>query len=473
MIPNRAPLLKPESTPTKAGRREALHSFVIRGCEKNGIAVGDFYRHFFRRLDGLAPPDVGKECVTHLISHGSETSHHWIEVLVGAFGVSENLLWEMTARDINIGSGMPAPASPLRRWCAACLEHDLECDHGPYERLLWSLNLVKICPHHRTILQSSCPHCHRNDAKFLAAKILPGLCTHCSGWLGSSTGRITEISDDQSKYMLWVAQSFSDLLDAKATATKSGPREMLLALADFHYEGNCAKLARSIHRAKSTVSTWTTGAGAMGWQTLCDASYAFHVPMKDILEGNLDAVQTSVVRTLPFIATDRKVRKRIEQPETGRVQEYLQTLLEGGHPRMLSMTAVGRSLNVEPREIRRLVPPDLYRLASATIKRRLTEYRRWQHEFRWNNINLVLKTIVERSTSTQNQISRRAIFAELNAAGLWPTFSEVPTLWKLLADARRLVEQEREASRPESTPGPNPIVGSEFRMGDSDPYSAR
>ena len=253
MIPNRAPLLKPASTPTDGGKREALHSFVVRGCEKNGITVGDFYRHFFRRRNGLVPPDVGREGVTYLISHGSETSRHWIEVLGETFGVPESLLWEMTARDINISSGMPAPASPLRRWCTACLEHDLECDHGPYERLLWSLNLVKICPHHRTVFQSSCPHCHRNNAKVLAAKILPGFCTYCSGWLGSSTRRIPETSDDQSKYMLWVAQSFSDLLDAKATATESGPRETLLALADFHYEGNRAKLARSIHRAKSTV----------------------------------------------------------------------------------------------------------------------------------------------------------------------------------------------------------------------------
>jgi DNA-binding phage protein len=250
--------------------------------------------------------------------------------------------------------------------------------------------------------------------------------------------------------MLWVTRSFADLLDSKATATESGPREILIAVADFHFDGNHAKLARAINRPKSTVSTWTTEAGRMGWQTLCDASYAFHVPLKDILEGNLDAVQTSVVRTLPFVATSRKVRKQAEQPQMERIQGYLETLLEGGAPRMLSMAAVGKSLNVEPREIRRLVPPALYQKASGILKKRMTEYRKWQREFRWSSIKLVLKTMVEQSTTTQYQITRRAMIAELNAAGLWPSFSEIPTLWKLLADARRLVEQEREASTRET-----------------------
>lgn len=211
----------------------------------------------------------------------------------------------------------------------------------------------------------------------------------------------------------------------------------------------------------------------MGWQTLCDASYAFHVPLKDILEGNLDAVQTSVVRTLPFIATNRKVRKPAEEPPTERVQKYLEMLLEGEDPRMLSMAAVGKSLNVEPREIRRLVPSALYQKASENLKNRMTEYRRWQYEFRWNNIKLVLKALVARRINSQHQITRRAMISELNAAGLWPSFNETPTLWKLLADAKRLVEQERETSKLGDTPSLNPIVGGEFCTGGSEPYSAR
>lgn len=447
MIPKRAPLLKPASAPTNDGKREALHSFVMRGCEKNGITVGDFYRHFFKRLDGMESRNISSPGVAYLISNGAETSHQWIEILTEAFGISEHLLWEMTARDLNLGHGMPAPASPIRRWCAACLEQDLECDHGPYDRILWSLNQIKICPHHRTVLQSSCPHCQRGNAKVLAAKILPGFCTFCSGWLGSGRGRVTEISDDHSRYMLWVAQSFSDLFDIRATALESGPRKMLVALADYHFEGNCAKLARSIHRAKSTVSTWTTGAGAMGWQTLCDVSYAFHVPLKDMLEGNLEAVQTSVIRPLPFVASNRKIRRQAEKPQVAMIQEYLQRLLEGGDPKILSMAAVGRILKVEPREIRRLVSPKLYQIASTTLSVRAAENRRRRKEFRWNNIALVLKGLVERSTNTQDRITRRAMIAELNAAGLWSSFSETPTLWKLLANARRLVEQEREASK--------------------------
>lgn len=182
----------------------------------------------------------------------------------------------------------------------------------------------------------------------------------------------------------------------------------------------------------------------MGWRTLCETSYAFHVPLKDMLEGNIEAVQTSVERPLPFMATERKVRKRAEAPQTEMVQQCLQSLLKGGYPILLSMAAVGKSLNVEPREIRRLVSPELYKIASENLKKRMNVHRRWQHEFRWNNIQLVLKAFVERQIHTHHQITRREMVGALNAAGLWPSFNETPALWKLLADAKRLVEQERE-----------------------------
>lgn len=78
------------------------------------------------------------------------------------------------------------PARQLRHeraWCAACFQSDLKNGCPIYERLVWKINFVKICPLHEQELINLCPHCKKNQNNF-SSYSFPGFCSLCKSWLG-------------------------------------------------------------------------------------------------------------------------------------------------------------------------------------------------------------------------------------------------------------------------------------------------
>jgi hypothetical protein len=72
-----------------------------------------------------------------------------------------------------------------RTWCPACYQ-DWFCKRQPiYEPLLWSLEVIQVCPLHRQRLLQQCPHCHQKNYP-LAWHSRPGFCSKCQAWLGAS-----------------------------------------------------------------------------------------------------------------------------------------------------------------------------------------------------------------------------------------------------------------------------------------------
>ncbi|MEH2204537.1 MAG: hypothetical protein V7K53_10725 [Nostoc sp.] len=47
-----------------------------------------------------------------------------------------------------------------------------------FEHLLWSLDVVKVCPHHQQKLSQKCPHCCQTNY-VLAWRLRPGYCYKC------------------------------------------------------------------------------------------------------------------------------------------------------------------------------------------------------------------------------------------------------------------------------------------------------
>lgn len=73
----------------------------------------------------------------------------------------------------------------FRAWCPACYQHWYDAGQVVYDPLLWSIEVVTICPLHQQLLQSHCPHCHASLTA-LSYHSRPGYCSKCRQWLGSS-----------------------------------------------------------------------------------------------------------------------------------------------------------------------------------------------------------------------------------------------------------------------------------------------
>ena len=101
-------------------------------------------------------------------------------------------------------------------WCPACLE-ERRCPGGTvYESLLWTMELVRLCPNHCRFLEEICRRCQRSSGP-LAAYSRPGYCSRCGAWLGRSPGGGSlrkELSQPELDYEIWIVRNIGELLAA-------------------------------------------------------------------------------------------------------------------------------------------------------------------------------------------------------------------------------------------------------------------
>ena len=257
-IPRRTPLLRPVQGVVDGAAREALHSVVKRICEKNRISVADVVAHV------LKPSFESQRCSVrlannsmHLISKGEGITSQWIDVLQKNVDTPD--LWKYTLRDVASLNGVGvANCSHWRRWCPNCFDEDLDTDLGPYDRLLWSIEDLKVCEKHKTLLQSSCLSCGRSKIPVLTGNDISGFCPCCQSWLGGTGYVLPNGLDTHVQYLLWTAHSYSDLLDAGSLPpdVSLNVLEMLGRLRDHHCNGLNISLTKTLGRNKSVISTW-------------------------------------------------------------------------------------------------------------------------------------------------------------------------------------------------------------------------
>ena len=279
------PLLAPIPGPSEGAIRESLNSLLKRICEHNQLTVNDVLSAYVVPALGVSEERRLKMgAAVHLFSRGRNVSRVLNEQIQGVTvlkGLSSLTLQELVSLR---GIGQ-LKISTTRKWCPTCLSGDLDTTWGPYERLLWCIHDVWACPIHRCKLHIACPSCGRTGLTPLSGRDLPGRCPNCFGWLGGNAIPLDADTDGHSRYLLWVAKSFSDLLDSPMPANMDvGPnfRKVVLALAERHFDGVAGRLGAALSRQKSVVSYWLSGKASPSWPSVCEFSFVFQVPIPDI-----------------------------------------------------------------------------------------------------------------------------------------------------------------------------------------------
>ncbi|WP_425571288.1 TniQ family protein [Roseateles puraquae] len=105
------------------------------------------------------------------------------------------------------------PVSSRRRWCAQCYDDDCFQQHGPYDRILWSVELVSACPVHQVRLEASCGSCGATNLPVLMGVDISGFCPRCRQFLGGRRLSLNGDGDDYARFLLWTSRTVADLLD--------------------------------------------------------------------------------------------------------------------------------------------------------------------------------------------------------------------------------------------------------------------
>lgn len=419
---DRKALLVPAARPATGANREGLHSLILRICEKNQLTVNDVVCDLIDTRAGSRGDCLARAAnVSHLVDRGGSVSTRFIariEFLTTATG-----LHDLTLRELVALQGVGAVnVSRYRKWCPVCYEEDVAAGFDPYARLMWSIEDVKVCPIHRVRLQTACATCGKQSFRMLTGRDISGRCPRCLAWLGNRALLVDESRDDHSRFLLWVARSYFDLLDTSLSSEldiRPGFRIVLLQLNNHHFNGVYSKLAQAIERNHSIVSRWVSSNGSPSWQALCEISFVFQVPLLDLLTGQTDAVAISSVRRLPHAALSRinNPKKLPERRDLTKIDAFLKKVEKGEVSAITSFTKVAERLGMHPHDLRRLSPDRAKRL-SALLALRKAEISRMNNEARKLTLELEINRAVESLAGQSKLLNRRSITAELADRGL-------------------------------------------------------
>ena len=419
---SRAMLLAPSDVPFTGSDREGLHSVLKRIGEKNQLTVNAV-------LSGIVLPSLKTRqdrltkmvSPVHLINRGCLVSDKLVaqlQELTGMSGLSKLTLQELVGLQ---GIGALA-ITRYRKWCPVCFDGDVETEVGPYDRLIWSIGDVHACPVHHARLQSICQSCGAGPFTALMGCDLSGRCPKCRGWFGGRAIILNQNRDEHSRYLLWTAQSYADLLESplpEKSDVSQGVKKLIIALSKRHFDGATSRLAQAVERNKSVISTWLTGHGSPSWRALCEISFTFQIPLSDLLNGLTDGVALSTARHLPLAVADRLNRPR-KVPERRNIQEirsFIARVERGELPHIVTLKGLAERLNTTDRELRRLMPEDISRLSQVLAHRRVTK-REKMKSARERAIRDEIPVIVSNLLNEGTGATRRAIDKKLSIVGL-------------------------------------------------------
>jgi hypothetical protein len=264
---------------------ESLSSYMTRLAEAHVVSV---WRLILQIRSASRPERVPRSSLQYAypvngLGKDSEVLVRNLEVATGRSGLD---LLTLSCLDGCIS--YPSIFRTREAWCPGCLEDWRATGAPTYGPLLWSLRVVKVCPIHSSLLMDRCPHCQSQFAT-LRARALPGHCSICSRWLGTSDLPVASDSADDHRYELWAAVSIGELLAVLprlqgsdlATALRANLRRCL------HQSEGATKerMAALAGAGPCTFQTWVSGRVRPTLDHLCRLTYQLKLPLIQMFQG--------------------------------------------------------------------------------------------------------------------------------------------------------------------------------------------
>jgi hypothetical protein len=415
-------LLSPNIGPLAGAQREGLHSVLKHICEKNQLTVNDVFSNLILPQCGTPPNRVTKMgSHVHLINRGCAITKRLISRIHELVFVPDLSVFTLREFVELRGIGEIAIAHD-RKWCPECFDSDLATKVGPYDRLLWCIDDVQICPSHKVRLRNICPSCGGGPFRVLVGHDISGHCPKCLSWLGGRSVILEENRDEHTQFLFWLARTYANLLETPLPSqldVSQGINEVLRALAEKHFEGNYAALARAVDRNKSVLCTWLKGKGSPSWRALTEISYVFQLPLPELLLGQYDGVSISTIRKLPLASITRLThpRKLPQRRNTEDIKSFLAGVEIGKISNLTTLNSVAKRLNINPRELRRIAPIESAELSKVLADRRKLSRSRKQED-RERLFRDEIPKAVSKLLNNGLQPTRRALHKLLTEVGI-------------------------------------------------------
>lgn len=433
------PLLFPPSVlpPLRGPERVSLHSFLRLICEANQLLLVDVVSAFSAPLFGESPERSRKLVKSvHLIDAGSVQSGRMIEFLEACTGMHG--LDALTLKGLALSGLSDLATRPFRKWCSHCYQADVQAGLSPYDRLLWSINLVRYCPVHEIKLSSKCLCCMKDRSPTLYGRDISGFCPKCQAWLGKAEVPRWGQHDDQSRHGIWVARSFADLLEFELPVEEHLGGSLVASireLAELHHKGVMARLAEQVRRNKSVVATWLAGKSRPNWDALCDLSYVYQQPLHALLTGEIAKISLDQPLLLPASALPRQgTRKRAQVLDSTKAVLLLEAASSGAYKSMGSVRDVAKRLGTSDRELLRRVP-DATRAAAEAFRQLRKAASAEAACRRVEGLSKAAALVAKEFASQGSKVTRRTMAKAMEKLGWAPRYNESAALLSFVKQA--------------------------------------
>lgn len=269
-------------------------------------------------------------------------------------------------------------------WCPSCLSEWQENDLTIYQPLLWTLQIVTICPRHSVFLQDQCHQCHKHQAVIAANKSRPGVCTHCSSWLGTKTQsqHMPAPEDELIAWQKWVMQVLEGFHEASLATGMLAWEPFFAYLATCLAEADgYPKAAKLVHIQRYQLSRWGNREEEYTptLETILKFCYICNMTPLHIMKNQVSRLrQTLQNETAARVALQPSLRLRHVNLE--QCQKFLQAVLDG-QEKPQGLRQIGNHLGYTVRQLSYHFPKEC-----AFITPLAQEYRRKRREERLDKV---------------------------------------------------------------------------------------
>jgi hypothetical protein len=311
-------------------------------------------------------------------------------------------------------------------WCPLCFEEWRATGEVVYEPLLWTLQVLTICPSHRCKLQQRCPYvdCH-HLLPWISRYNQLGYCGYCHRWLGISAANVhpedEQVDAETLAQQKWAWENVGKLI-ALAPQVSSPPVRQNIERGVVYYFEQAAQekvsaLAQKLEVTGQTMWSWRVHHSMPRLVHLLRMCHQLGIPLHTFLMEEKDE-STPNSGTFQSQSPWRASPKKERQPRSV-LQKQLEAIMAADDEPPPSLAEVARRLGYRgsPGISRKF--PDLCQVIS-------TRFRTYQQEKSKQKI-----------TDLCEQVRRLA--CELHARGMYPATSRISKLGMKSGDFRHPV----------------------------------
>jgi len=328
-------------------------------------------------------------------------------------------------------------------WCPLCYEEWHINKETIYNPLLWSLKVVRVCLHHKRILNERCPSLQcQKPIPILHSRSRLGYCPYCNHWLGNVADvDVTPpepIINKELEQAVWNATAIGELLEVAPCLSSPLQKEDLVLAINSLISRMPVKKAVSLTRLLNrksvpTVVLWQKGLEIPRMSTLLQICHLQDASLRQIFFREVDGVFLTISEEHKKLNRELDIEPKKIYPDFEETQKALEAILASDEEPFPSIKEVARRLGYRNKStLYKRFPELTYAIAA---KHQKYQNPHPDQKMSSDELQQALETIL--ASDEEPPPSIKEVAQRLGYRGVGPLYSRSPELSRAIATKYR------------------------------------